>query len=118
MGKDHKIIFNLSIKDLKDLGIIKKRRKNKNKYYVNKYGKKIKIPYSNSSSKIPFGEEVKTPNLSQGFTNSTTINDDTSRLRNELALQEINDRKNKSSVADDLNNVMNPKLLQIQNSID
>ena len=106
MGKDHKIIFNLTIKDLKELGIIKKRRKNKNKYYVNKYGKKIKIPYSNSSSKIPFGEEVKTPNLSQGqtFTNSTTINDDTNRLRNELAQQELNDRKNKSTIADDLSN--------------
>jgi hypothetical protein len=119
MGKDHKIIFNLTIKDLKDLGIIKKRRKNKNKYYINKYGKKIKIPYSNSSSKIPFGEEVKTPNLSQGqtFTNSTTINDDTNRLRNELALQELNDRKNKPSLTDDLSNYMNPKLLQITNDL-
>jgi hypothetical protein len=118
MGKDHKIVFNLTIKDLKDLGIIKKRRKKKNKYYVNKYGKKIKVPYSNSSSK--FGEEVKTPNLSKGetFTNTSTLNDDTAKLRNELALQELNDRKNKISLADDISNYMNPKLLQIQNSID
>jgi hypothetical protein len=118
MGKDHKIIFNLTIKDLKDLGIIKKIRKKKNKYYVNKYGKKIKVPYSSSSSK--FGEEVKTPNLSKGetFINTSTLNDDTNRLRNELALQELNDRKNKPSLADDLSNYMNPKLLQIQNSID
>ena len=27
--RDHKIVFNLSIKDLKDLGIIKKRKKKK-----------------------------------------------------------------------------------------
>ena len=120
MGKDHKIIFNLTIKDLKELGIIKRRRKNENKYYVNKYGKKIKVPYSNSSSKVPFGEEVKTPNLSKGetFVNTSTINDDTSRLRNELAQQEINDRKNKSSLVDDISSYMNPKLLQITNDIE
>jgi hypothetical protein len=118
MGKDHKIIFNLTIKDLKELGIIKRRRKNKNKYYVNKYGKKIKVPYSNSSSK--FGEEVKTPNLSKGetFVNTSTINDDTSRLRNELTQQEMNDRKNKSSLVDDIGNYMNPQLLQIKNDIE
>lgn len=118
MGKDHKIIFNLTIKDLKELGIIKRRRKNKNKYYVNKYGKKIKVPYSNSSSK--FGEEVKTPNLSKGetFVNTSTINDDTSRLRNELAQQEMNDRKNKSSLVDDISSYMNPQLLQIKNDIE
>jgi len=120
MGKDHKIIFNLTIKDLKELGIIKRRRKNKNKYYVNKYGKKIKVPYSNSSSKVPFGEEVKTPNLSKGetFVNTSTINDDTSRLRNELAQQEMNDRKNKSSLVDNISNYMNPQLLQIKNDIE
>ena len=37
--RDHKIVFYLSIKDLKDLGIIKKRKKRKKR--LSKYNKNI-----------------------------------------------------------------------------
>ena len=42
-SKEHKIVFNLSIKDLKELGILdkkkKKKKRRKNKYSKKKMGK-------------------------------------------------------------------------------
>ena len=75
-SKEHKIVFNLSIKDLKELGILDKKKKKK-KRRNNKYFKKK--AYNN------FGEGYKTENLSRG----ETITDATNHLKNQLVEQQL-----------------------------
>ena len=75
-SKEHKIVFNLSIKDLKELGILDKKKKKK-KRRKNKYSKKK--AYNN------FGEGYRTENLSRG----ETINDATNLLKNQLVEQQL-----------------------------
>jgi hypothetical protein len=58
-SKDHKIVFNLSIKDLKELGILDKKKKKK---------KRRKSKYSKKKGLNNFGEGYRTENLSRGET--------------------------------------------------
>jgi len=76
-SKDHKIVFNLSIKDLKELGILDKKKKKKTKRRKSKYSKKK--AYNN------FGEGYRTENLSRG----ETISDATNHLKNQLVEQQL-----------------------------
>lgn len=96
-SEKHKIIFNLSIKDLKELGLIKKRRKRrKNNYkYLNK----------KTSINNKLFDELKTTNLSKG----DTIIDKTNELKNELLEMEFKRKK------EELNN---PQLLQIKDNLE
>ena len=79
MKKDHKVVFNLTIKDLKDLGILKKKKKRRK----SKYNYKKKVAYDK------FGEGPRTENLSKG----QTIIDSTNATKNELVEYELKMRK-------------------------
>lgn len=109
MGKDHKIVFNLSLKDLKELGIIKSKRKKR------KSRKKRRIDgvYANQTR--------TQPNFNgYAFTNQTSVNADTDRLKNELAQLQIQQAKDNPLMIENQNQLPqkeNPKLLQIQDDL-
>jgi hypothetical protein len=103
MGKDHKIVFNLSLKDLKQLGILKTKRRKRRK--TNKT-KTIKDSVYANQTRTP-------PNLNgYAFTNQISTNADTDRLKNELVQLQIQQAKENKPLT-----IENPKLLQIENDL-
>ena len=90
--RDHKKIISLSIKDLKDLGIIKKRRKRRK---GNKYFKKMILDNIKSSSDHMTGSSNSYNNM---FTNTSNLQTENLALKNKNLLEnselnKINDSK-------------------------
>ena len=97
--RDHKIVFNLSIKDLKDLGIIKKRKKKKKR--LSKYYKNI-IP-----SNIKSSSDHMVGSYSNLFNNTSNLQTENLMIQNKNLLE--NSETSKQN---------NKKLLEIENNID
>jgi hypothetical protein len=107
MVKEHKLVFNLSLKDLKELGILKSKRKKRK-------SRRRKILDS------VYASQTRTqPNLNgYGFTNQMSVNADTDRLKNELVQLQIQQAKEKPLMIEtQLPQIENPKLLQIQDDL-
>ena len=105
MTKKHNIVFNLSIDDLKELGIIKKRKKRSNKQ---KYIKYISPNYLKSSSDQMVG-------YSNVFNNTSNLQQENLRLqnnilekypmiKNDLSTEHLNLINNKFKTIEDRNN--------------
>jgi hypothetical protein len=107
-SKEHKIVFNLSIKDLKELGILDKKKKKK---------KRRKSKYSKKKGLNNFGEGYRTENLSRG----ETITDATNHLKNQLVVQQLkaiqNGEEDKKVDESRVVDYHNPKLALIENQL-
>ena len=95
--RDHKIVFNLSIKDLKDLGIIKKRKKKKKR--LSKYYKNI-IP-----SNIKSSSDHMVGSYSNLFNNTSNLQTENLRLQNKNLID--NSETNKTKLLELENNLTN-----------